>query len=131
MTKEYLTIRSDLGKAKSLGSSAHGSHHWLMQRLSAILMIPLFLWAAYFFHAVSTLQYNEVLHVMKQPWNLVPLLLLLTTGLYHGMLGMQVVIEDYISCIKWRTILILMLKLFTYVTIFSVLVAAIYFLTKS
>ncbi len=45
-------------------------------------------------------------HGLQHPFNGVVLILLLGTGFYHASLGLQVVIEDYIST-KSRRILIL------------------------
>ncbi len=128
---KYLSLKSELSKAKNLGSSATGSHHWLMQRLTAILLVPLFIWFCFFIHKSSGQEFAEILLSLKKPFNIVALMLLMQTSLYHSMLGMQVVIEDYISCLKLRNFLIIFLKLFTFVTLFTLLVTLIYFLIHS
>jgi len=130
MKNEYLSFKSDIKKAKNLGSSAHGSGHWLMQRLTALLIIPLSIWLVYFFYKTKELSYPGMTLLLKQPKNLIPMLMLIITGLYHGLLGMQVVIEDYISCLKSRFFLIIATKLFSFITIFSLIITAIYFLSN-
>jgi len=39
-----MSLRSSLGKVKGLGSAKEGVHHWRLQRLTAIALIPLTLW---------------------------------------------------------------------------------------
>lgn len=127
----YLSLKSELSKAKNLGPSSSGSHHWLLQRLTALLLIPLFIWLGFFLKNVTGQGYQEILVILKKPANSVCCSLFLITSLYHSMLGMQVVIEDYISCINLRNVLIIFLKLFTFVTFVSLIVAMIYFLSHS
>jgi succinate dehydrogenase / fumarate reductase membrane anchor subunit len=44
---------------------------------------------------------------VRAPWNAVGLILLIATGVYHMMLGMQEVIEDYIARPGTRAALLL------------------------
>ena len=83
-------------KIKIAPSTKTGAHHWLMQRISAIALIPLTIWLV-----LSLLQINEdpqgYLPVFfAYPLNTIMGILMITTSLYHGSLGMRVVIEDYI-----------------------------------
>lgn len=126
--KQYSYLKSDLSKAKNLGSGATGSHHWLMQRLTALLLIPLFIWLVFFSYQSSGKDLASILALLKKPVNIVAFMLIMLTSLYHSMLGMQVVLEDYISCLKLRNFFVILLKLFTFVTSFTFLVALIYFL---
>ncbi|MDX1924810.1 MAG: succinate dehydrogenase, hydrophobic membrane anchor protein [Rickettsiaceae bacterium] len=123
----YSSLKSGVAKARNLGSSGHGSGHWIMQRLSALLLIPLFIWFVYFMYVVVHTEEEDIANILQMPKNFAPLLLLITASLYHSMLGMQVVIEDYISCLCTRNFLIIGLKLFTFVTIFFLSIAIIYF----
>lgn len=126
--KNYLSMRSDISKAKNLGSAGNGSHHWLMQRFSALLLIPLFVWFAYFVISIAGHTKTEILQIIGLPYNIIPINLLLSVGIYHGALGMQVVIEDYISSLCLRNGIIILMKLFSFVTIFFVFFASVYFL---
>ena len=128
MSSNYLDIKSELAKAKNLGSSSHGSEHWLMQRFSAILLLVLLTWLVCFVLRASTLNYKEVVEMIKHPVNFIPAMLFLTIGIYHGKLGLQVVIEDYISNLCIRNGLIISLKLYSFVTIFVLIAASVYFI---
>ena len=40
---------SDLYKAKNAGAAGEGTHHWWQQRMTAIALVPLALWAMWQF----------------------------------------------------------------------------------
>lgn len=122
MNSSYTRMISPLSKAKNLGSGG-GAHHWWMQRLTAIIMIPLIFWLVYFINSVSGAEIEVTLKNLRKPYNVIPAMLFLITALYHGMLGMQVVIEDYISCLKSRYFLIISVKIFTLITAFGGMLA--------
>jgi len=86
-------------------------------------MLPLIGWLVYFIHSISGQDAVGVMQYLQKPYNLIPALLFLMTGLYHGSLGMQVVIEDYVSNLSARYFLIIAVKIFTIVTILSGIVA--------
>lgn len=122
MNDGYTKMATPLAKAKNLGSGG-GVHHWWMQRMTAIVMVPLVFWLVYFISAVSGHSAEETMQHLQKPYNLIPAMLFLIAGLYHGALGMQVVIEDYISCLFTRYFLIISMKIFTLVTALGGLVA--------
>lgn len=90
-------IQTPLARAKGLGSAKTGLHHWWVQRLTAIALIPLVVW-----FVVMVLQAAQaeqgMLEILASPVQTGALLLFIVIGLYHGCLGMQVVIEDYVHC---------------------------------
>lgn len=73
-----------------------GATHWLVQRFTAIAIIPLSFWFIYaLIESVST-SHEEMLNWLKQPL----ILTLMVAGIlgifWHARLGIQVIIEDYI-----------------------------------
>ncbi len=102
-----MSLRSDLSKARGLGSAKEGGHHWLAQRITAVAMIPLVIWlvtSIFMFEIPSNIKElsTEELHALSQAWLATPLnsimsILFLITMFYHGALGIQVVLEDYVS----------------------------------
>ncbi|MBT4938590.1 MAG: succinate dehydrogenase, hydrophobic membrane anchor protein, partial [Rhodospirillaceae bacterium] len=42
-----MSLRSDLGRVRGLGSANEGTSHWWAQRVTAIALIPLSLWFIY------------------------------------------------------------------------------------
>ncbi|GGZ94547.1 succinate dehydrogenase, hydrophobic membrane anchor protein [Ignatzschineria ureiclastica] len=101
--KRYQT---PLGRVKGLGSAHAGSSHWLAQRVTAAVLAVLFLWFAFSFASLYGKEYLEVMVWVGTPFNTVLLVTLIVTAIYHAILGLQVVIEDYVHKACQRTILI-------------------------
>ncbi|MDA7705124.1 succinate dehydrogenase, hydrophobic membrane anchor protein [Rickettsiales bacterium] len=103
-------------------SEKTGSSHWVFQRISAVILIFLVLWLGYsFFTMLSDPTYIETF--FSYITNTVLAILFICTCLYHGCLGMQTVIEDYVSCKKARKITITIINIFSLITAISVVIA--------
>ena len=90
-------FRSPLSRARGLGSAKAGVHHWWMQRVSAIALIPLVVWFAISLVMLTGADFAVVRAWIGSPLVMVLLTLTIVVGLYHGQLGLQVVWEDYTS----------------------------------
>lgn len=106
-----MSILRALNKAKGLGSGHNGTHHFIVQRISAVVLIPLVL---YFFYAVVRLvgaeDFYAVTRWFANPFNTGLLLAFVLTGFYHAALGVQVVIEDYVHCEKSKWLALIAVK---------------------
>ncbi|SFF55064.1 succinate dehydrogenase subunit D [Fontimonas thermophila] len=93
-----MSLRSPLARARGLGSAKQGVHHFWAQRISALALIPLMLWFVFSVAQLATgpADFYAVRHWVSAPSVAVTLVLFLAAALYHSMLGVQVVIEDYI-----------------------------------
>lgn len=123
--KNDTTMRTPLKRVRGLGSAKAGVHHWWNQRLSAVAMIPLMLWAIFTVATLPSLTYTDALMTVQHPVNATLLILFLAAGFWHASLGLQVVIEDYVSNEGTRMVLITGIKggliLIGALAIFSVL----------
>lgn len=82
--------------------SEPGVGHWKWQRRSALVLVPLTLWLLF-----SLIHHIGADHATVYAWVANPLVALLLTIFvislfYHAKLGLQVIIEDYISDISGR-----------------------------
>lgn len=84
------------------------------------------LWVIYFFGEISKKDFTTVISHLQKPFNIVMLVILFLTVMYHAVLGMQVVIEDYISCRIYRIVLIVGIQIFAIITAISFAFAAFY-----
>ncbi len=98
-----MNYQTPLARARGLGSAREGSHHWWQQRVTAVALFPLTLWFAVAVSMLPTASHAEVVRWMAQPWNSIFLLSFTLLSLYHAMLGLRVVIEDYVH-IDWLKI---------------------------
>lgn len=119
-------LRTDLAKAKGVGSAKSGSSHWLHQRITAIILAICSIWLIVFIKCNIGKDLTHFVGTLQKPYNIVLLGILIITTFYHAMLGMRVVIEDYISCIKLRIGLIIFLQIFCIITIAFLVVALFY-----
>ena len=102
-----MSIRTPLGRVRGLGSAKSGTDHWLFQRITAIALIPLFVWVAYLFLCVSLGTKAEVVEWLSSPTQTLLLGALIVAGCLHAKLGCQVIIEDYVHGALPRTLLLL------------------------
>lgn len=107
-------------------SAKNGHHHWIMQRITAVILAFSVFWVLCISAGASSKSMIEIVEMLKCPCNIVPLMIFVIAGFYHGALGMQVIFEDYISCKYGRIIMTIFVKLFTFVTIIASLSALTY-----
>ncbi len=103
-------LRTPLARVKGLGSARDGTSHFWHQRLTALLLIPLVLWIGFCIAALPA-EHQVLLDWVRQPLVTVALVLLVIAVFYHAQLGLQVVIEDYISSHARRTVVLLLSNL--------------------
>jgi succinate dehydrogenase / fumarate reductase membrane anchor subunit len=106
-----MSLRTPLATARGLGSANEGVDHWWKQRLTAIALVPLLLWFGFSVALLGTADYYTVRGWLAHPVNAGLMILVLSAGLWHGVLGLQVVIEDYIAT-EWKKITVLLLVKF-------------------
>lgn len=116
-------LRTNLAKAKGIGSAKNGFHHWWYQRLTSIMMTPLLLWMLYFIKNNTNQDLSNIISNIHKPYNIIPILILIVLAFYHGMLGIRVIIEDYFPNVKIRSTLIILTQLFSIITVVTVIVA--------
>ncbi len=90
-------MRTPLGRARGLGSAKDGVHHWWMQRLTAVALVPLCLWFAASLVSVAGADHAATVAWIGSPLVAILLILLVVAGFYHAALGLRVVIEDYVG----------------------------------
>jgi len=89
--------RSDLSRVRGLGSAKEGVQHWWMQRLTAVALIPLAIWFVAGLVAHTGASYDAAAAWLASPVVFGVMVLLVVATFYHAMLGLQVIIEDYVQ----------------------------------
>ena len=98
-----MSLQTDLGKVRGLGSAKEGVHHWWAQRLTALALVPLVLWFVASVAGLAGAEFAAVRGWIGQPVTAILLVLLIVATFHHMQLGMQVVIEDYVHA-EWLKI---------------------------
>ncbi|MBM3569075.1 MAG: succinate dehydrogenase, hydrophobic membrane anchor protein [Alphaproteobacteria bacterium] len=91
-----MTMRSALGRVRGLGSAHAGTHHWWMQRVSALALIPCTVVLVVVLARLGAGQHADVLTAFRMPWLAVTAMVAVFALFWHLKLGLQVVIEDYV-----------------------------------
>lgn len=89
--------QTPLSRARGLGAAGHGVAHWISERVSAMALVPLVLWAVYAALRLAATDFDGAVAWVREPLNAVLLVLLLAVSFQHMHAGFRVVIEDYIE----------------------------------
>lgn len=104
-------LQSNMSKAKGLGSTKEGVSHFIHQRITAIMLIPIVLWLCFSLAFLPQMDYFSLVSWVQSPLNSILLIITLISSFYHLQLGLQVIIEDYISSYQLKLITILIVNL--------------------
>ena len=64
-----MSFRTPLSQARGLGSAKHGVGHWLSERVAAVALVPLVLWAVYSVLRLAQLDYYGAVLWIAEPLN--------------------------------------------------------------
>ena len=79
------------------------SRHWQFQRMTALLLLPSSVWLLVLCHQLFNASYSVTLSWLTNGINSAAISLWLVTVCTHAVLGIQVVLEDYVSDLSWRS----------------------------
>ncbi len=105
---------SALHRAVGLGSAKSGARHWWLQRVTAVALVPLLVWfvASLVTHVGEG--YDDVSNWLGQPVVAVVMALLLVVTFWHMMLGLRVIIEDYVHADRLKFAMLAVVELGCY-----------------
>jgi len=104
------SLRSNIARARGLGSAKEGVAHWWGQRLSALALIPLGLWLVVSLVCHAGADRAAIVQWLGSPFTLGALALTIIAVFYHALLGLQVVVEDYIHAKGAKFALVILLQ---------------------
>lgn len=104
-------MQSDLARVRHLGSAKDGTHHFWVQRITAIALVPLSIWFVFAVLSLLGADYNAYKAWISVPFNTLLMVLLVGALFHHLQLGLQVVVEDYVHGEGAKVTLIILNKL--------------------
>lgn len=90
------TWRTPRARVRALGASGQGGHHWIVERVTSVVLVPLGLWAVWAVLHVAPRGYAGAVDLLSNPFNAVMAVLFAAISFHHTQLGMRVIIEDYV-----------------------------------
>jgi succinate dehydrogenase / fumarate reductase membrane anchor subunit len=99
-----VSLRSPLGQVLGAGSAKQGVHHWWVQRLTSVALVPLSIWFLVSLLSLPSLDYWVVSAWMAQSSSALLLILFVLVGAWHSQLGLRVIVEDYVHGSGARTL---------------------------
>ena len=105
------------------------SSKWMIQRITAVLLIPLTFWFVYNCVLFTKSNYEDLVLFFSSYSNSLLFLLMMISMLIHAKFGCETIIVDYVSLKKLKTILRLIINLIFYSTIFLSLISVIVIIT--
>jgi succinate dehydrogenase / fumarate reductase, membrane anchor subunit len=91
-----VTLRSPLGRVLGLGAAKDGVHHWWVQRLTSVALVPLSIWFAVSLLTLPSHEHAAVVAWMGQSSSALLLVVFVVVATWHSQLGVRVVVEDYV-----------------------------------
>ena len=82
--------------SRILGSGKEAVFHWWMQRITAVVLVPIVIWFAFAVAMLGGADYQTVVGWLQSPVVTILLILFIVATFYHIKLGMEVIIEDYV-----------------------------------
>jgi len=113
-----MSLETPLHRVQGLGSAHSGVKHFWRQRVTAAALIPLSLWFVWAVLGLVGASEAQVLMFLTRPTFGVPLNAIfmgafILISLYHMVLGLQVVVDDYVHGEGGKIFLMLLIRALT------------------
>jgi succinate dehydrogenase / fumarate reductase membrane anchor subunit len=105
-----MSLKSPLRRVTHLGSAKGGSAHWYAQRVSAVALLLLGIWFSVSLALLGGATHQHVLGWLSSPVTASLAVLLVVTAAWHALLGLQVILEDYVGDKGTRLAVLLVVK---------------------
>ena len=96
---------------------------WIIQRVTAILLIPLSFWFIYHCLSFASMNYTQLFLFFKSSINSLLFLIMMISTLIHAKLGCETIIEDYVTSESLKNISILLINSISYLSMVIVILA--------
>jgi succinate dehydrogenase / fumarate reductase membrane anchor subunit len=109
-----MSLQTPLHRVQGLGSAHAGVRHFWRERVTAVALIPLSGWFVVSFLLFVGKTEAEIAGFFQHPWNGLLMGLFVLVSCVHMMLGLQVVIDDYVHHPGQRILLLLLTRAYTW-----------------
>ena len=99
---------------------------WILHRINAIILAPLYVWFYFSLISLSTKNYSEAIYFFKNPLFEILTILLFFVGFFHAKISLSEIFEDYIHNQKIKDVANLLVSIFSIIIPIIILVLVIY-----
>ena len=107
------------------------SFTWIVQRITAAVLVPLTFWFVYHCILFSKIDYNQLISFFSSYMNGTLFLIMMVTMLIHTKLGCETIIDDYVSSLLFKKISIFIVRILVYVSIIVTIISLLSILSRA
>ena len=85
---------------------------WILQRVSAVILLPLLLWFLFIFLNLVKQDYQNIVLFFQDDIKFIITLVFLIISLFHMKIGMSEIFEDYIQNSRYKSVANLLMTAF-------------------
>ena len=86
---------------------------WILHRISAIILAPLYVWLYFSLISLSIKNYSEAIYFFKTPLFGILTIVVFFVGFFHAKISLGEIFEDYINNEKIKNVANLLTSLFS------------------
>ena len=99
---------------------------WILHRISAIILAPLYVWLYFSFVSLSSKNYSEVTYFFKNPLFEILTITLFFVGFFHAKISLSEIFEDYVHNQKIKDVANLLVLILSIIIPVIILILLIY-----
>ena len=74
----------------------NATRKWILHRISAIILAPVYVWLYFSLISLSTKNYSEAIYFFKNPLFEILTIIVFFVGFFHAKISLNEIFEDYI-----------------------------------
>ena len=86
---------------------------WILHRVSAVILAPLYAWLYFSLISLSTKNYSEAIYFLKNPIFSILTVIVFFVGFFHVKISLGEIFEDYIHNKKIKDVANILVSLFS------------------
>ena len=99
---------------------------WILHRLSAIILAPLYVWLFFSLISLSTVNYSEAIIFFTNPLFKILTIIIFFVGFFHARISLSEIFEDYIHNKKIKDVANILTAIFSIIIPIIILILFIY-----
>ena len=99
---------------------------WILHRLTAIILAPLYIWLYFSLVSLSTKSYSEATYFFENPLFKILTVMIFFVGFFHAKISLGEIFEDYIHNKKIKNVANLLVTILSIIIPVTILILFIY-----